>query len=130
MSFKQFFIYIGLFLLLTIIAFFIFSKVILLASPLDTWVVGIVTSLITIACCRRLGDISYLEAVMVALVWLFSRMFLDLLITAQALGGQIYKTPLLWISYFAIFASIFFFHKKRHVGIRKVLKASGHGGHH
>ncbi len=76
--------------------------------------------LITIACCRRLGVISYLEAVLVLVLWLIAEAFVDLLIISTITGPGVYSHLYLWISYVVMMVFVFLFHKKRHVEVRHI----------
>lgn len=106
-----------------------FSKYINIVEPWNNYVLWFLVIIITIACVRRLGVISFLEAILVAGVWLFFRMLLDAVVTAPILGVGIYGKAQLWVSYALIIATIFFLHKKRHIQVRKDLKAKHHGDH-
>jgi hypothetical protein len=75
---------------------------------------------ITIACCRRLGVISYLEAVFVLGAWLIFEAFFDLLIISTITGPSVYGHLHLWISYLVMAVCVFLFHKKRHVEVRHI----------
>lgn len=106
----------------------VFDKYLNLNSSINNYVLWFVIVVFTTACVRRLGVINFLEGILTACVWLFFRMFFDILVTAPLLGLGIYKTVQLWVSYALIVVVIFFLHKKRHVHIRKELKK--HHGHH
>lgn len=80
-------------------------------------------ALISIACVRRVGVINYIESVLVLVIWIFSGMFLDLLILYSLEGPDIYRHLYLWGTYLVIGLTVFLFHKKRHVEIRRVKKA-------
>jgi hypothetical protein len=57
-------------------------------------------------------------------IWLFFSMILDLLILYSIDGPDIYRHIWLWGSYLVVALCVFFFHKKRHVEIRRVQKAA------
>ena len=123
MNFQKFFGYGLLFAVSTALLHVVLTKYIILTPRVFSWTLWFSISILAIALSRRLGVISYLEAGLIGLIWTFFRMFLDLLITSQLLGGVIfYKNSTLWISYGLMLLVIFLFHKKRHIHIRRKLK--------
>lgn len=88
----------------------------------------LVVILVTIACVRRLGVINYLEAFLVCGFWFIGVLFFDFLITSQILDFSIFARLDIWIGHAIMLLSIFLFHKKRHVKIRK--EHAAHGAHH
>lgn len=88
---------------------------------------------LAIFCGRKLGVINYLEAMLVAGVWTFFSLFFEFFIIVSLYGFSLHKRWEFWVGYLAVALSIFIFHKKRHVVIRKELVAHhahhGHGGH-
>lgn len=87
-------------------------------------------ALITIACVRRVGVMNYLEAMLIMGFWLFFSLLIENITLAVLLGNDIYREPALWISYLVMILSIFLFHKKRHVEIRKIQAANAPAKHH
>lgn len=75
---------------------------------------------------RRFGVINFLEAIFTALVWLLIILFLDYLFAKSLISTAIFRTANYWWSYLAIFVSVFFLHKKRHIHVRKELRAHKH----
>ncbi len=92
----------------------------------------LLTLVVVIACARRLGVINFLEAMFVAGLWFFLDIIFDLLITSNLASVSIFKSWHFWTGYLALLLGVFFFHKKRHVEIRKEHAAhkSHHHGHH
>ena len=84
------------------------------------YIFWVVIALVTIACSRRVGVISYLEAVFTGVVWLAALLVVDAIFVATIVGLDMYHHLYLWISYLLIIVCIFLFHKKRHVEIRKI----------
>lgn len=84
--------------------------------------------LLTVACVRRLGVINYLEVVMTLFVWFGVMLVVDLLLTASFVGLEVFTTFNIWIANILVPVSVWLFHKKRHVQIRK--EHAAHGGHH
>lgn len=82
------------------------------------WGIGFVLSTALI---RRLGIITFLEAIVVIGVWLFLCLFFDLIVTASIVGFKIFLNLNFLLGYLFIIIGMFFFHKKKHVHTRKVL---------
>jgi len=78
---------------------------------------------ITVGCCRRLGVINYLEAILTLIVWLAVALVVDLVVTATIAGIGIYQHVYLWIGYAVMVLCVFLFHKKRHVEVRRLQAA-------
>jgi hypothetical protein len=89
----------------------------------------LLAAFVTLVLVRRLGTISYLEAIFICALWLVLFVFLDLLITSAFLGTDIFKEWQLWVGYFAMLFVVFFMHKKRHIQVRKDIHARHHGHH-
>ncbi len=77
---------------------------------------------------RRLGTLNFLEAMLVSGLYAITYFALDFIVLSYIFGTTIYASGMYWISYFLLVISIFFFHKKRHVEIRKQLHQQ-HGHH-
>jgi hypothetical protein len=90
----------------------------------------VLSAIIAIALVRRLGIISYLEAMFVMAVWSLSGMLIDLLITSAAAGLGIFYQTAYWFGFVAMDAAIFVFHKKRHLHVRHLLHEKAHGHAH
>ncbi len=105
---------------LTILAKLFFFTALNIGNIYIVYLFWLVIALISIACSRRLGVISYIEATLVLALWLVLTLFLDLLITAAVAGIDIYRHAYLWVSYGVMVITIFLFHKKRHVEVRHI----------
>ncbi len=131
MTFKRF-IFLGfmLWLLLAVLKYGVF-RLFDLSSMFNLIVYGFLTFVITLACVRRLGVINILEAAMVAGLWFVGILFADFVVFIQVAGVSMFKSWHLWGGYGVVIIAILFFHKKRHVQIRRELAAHhAHGGHH
>ncbi len=88
------------------------------------YVMWLAVALVSIACSRRLGVISYVEAVLVMGVWLALSLVLDVIVIATIATNDIYHHLYLWISYLVMALMVFLFHKKRHVEVRHIQRAA------
>jgi len=132
MTFSRFF---GLGLLLWVLLSIIkalFLNVLGLDTLPSEVIFGFVVFIVSMACARRLGVINYLEGALVAVMWTIGLLVADFFILRPILGWSVFTKGIFWAGYAVSAAAIFFFHKKRHVQIRKELAAHhhGHGGHH
>lgn len=93
------------------------------------YIFWLLAACISVALIRRLGIISFLEAIVVSGVWIFMHVLIDLLITASVVGIRVFIDIPFLIGYFIIIVAMFIFHKKRHVHIRREMKQAG-GDHH
>lgn len=78
---------------------------------------------------RRFGVLNYLEVFFIIIVWFLIDLFLDLVVTTSYTGYTIFSRADFWLVYLFLGLAVLFFHKKRHIQIRKELHAS-HSGHH
>jgi hypothetical protein len=85
-------------------------------------------AIVTIALVRRLGYINYLEAMLVAGFWFFIGLIMDFILTSPILGEIIASRWEVWVGYAVMLLVTFFFHKKRHIQVRK--EQAAHHGHH
>lgn len=83
-----------------------------------------VAALLTPALVRRLGVITILEAMVVAVLWLVMEIIGDLIIAAPIAGWRVLVDSNFAIGYLIPPVIIFMFHKKRHVHVRKQLAAA------
>lgn len=74
---------------------------------------------ISIAVARRLGVVNYLEIFLTIIIWLVFSLAIDLIITREIIGTDLYTTWNFWISYLVMPLAILIFHKKQHVEVRK-----------
>lgn len=130
MTFRRFFgLALVLWLLLAILKA-VFLNVLNLDSFAWSVVYGFLVFIISMACARRLGVINYLEAMMVCVVWLIMLFLLDYFVLRLIVGLQVFARGMFWISYLVMLFAVFFFHKKRHVEIRRELAAHHHAHEH
>ncbi len=74
---------------------------------------------LTIASVRRVGIINYLESIVVIIFWLGFSLIFDLFAIGMGFGLEPYTHITFWIMYPLLLLTIFLFHKKRHVDIRR-----------
>lgn len=72
-----------------------------------------------IAISRRMGTLNYLEAFFLTAVWLILSLLVDLVITTNFTGRDVYTTLYFWMTYLVIALAVIIFHKKIHVEVRK-----------
>lgn len=89
----------------------------------------LITVVLATALIRRLGVISFLEAIFTLVFWFLFDLLMDLLVTSQIVDAPIFKTGSLWMGYLAMMLAVFLLHKKRHIHIRKELAAHHHHSH-
>lgn len=121
----------GKFITFTIVVLFLTTVVkVFFVTVLDinnlflVYIMWALLALITIACVRRIGVINYVESALIIVFWVFFSMFFDLLIVYSLTGPGIYSRAWLWGSYLAVALMVFLFHKKRHVEIRRIKRAT------
>ncbi|MBL8031626.1 MAG: hypothetical protein JNK33_04870 [Candidatus Doudnabacteria bacterium] len=83
-----------------------------------------VAAVLTPALVRRLGVITILEAIVVAVLWLVMEIIGDAIVAAPIAGWRVLVDPNFAIGYLIPPLVIFMFHKKRHVHVRKQLAAA------
>lgn len=93
-------------------------------NPLVITIFFVFISVLTIAYVRRLGAINYAESITVLAVWTILILVGDGLVTGVLIGYARFLEWPFWATYLLIPLVIFIFHKKRHVEIRKKLKAT------
>ncbi len=103
---------------------FVLLKVFFINSlDLDNWVVMtaffIALIITTIAVIRRMGILNYIESIFLVVVWLITTLIVDVAITVQVVGYDIYKTWYYWLTFVAIILAMMIFHKKLHVQVRQ-----------
>lgn len=91
----------------------------------QVWYLAI-TAFIVLVLVRRIGVITYLEAIFLAIFWFLADLFLELLITASISGVGMFKSLALWLGYLVLMLTVFLFHKKRHIQVRKEQHAHHH----
>ena len=91
------------------------------------------TGIIGIAIVRRFGIISFFEALFIIFIWTVGFFLLDFFIISNYTGAKIFSGTEYWFGMLIMDVSIFIFHKKRHLAVRKHLhdlqhaKEHGHG---
>ncbi|MCC7356810.1 MAG: hypothetical protein IT410_04350 [Candidatus Doudnabacteria bacterium] len=73
----------------------------------------------TVASVRRVGIINYLESVVVIIFWLSFGLIFDIFAIGLGYGLEPYTHITFWLMYPLLLLTIFLFHKKRHVDIRR-----------
>lgn len=85
--------------------------------------------LLIVACrmlSRRFGAINFIEAIFIALVWIFEILILDSLIAKKLFAGAVFRSGHYWWSFLVLLLAVFFLHKKRHIEVRKRLREEHH----
>jgi len=129
MTAKKFFLFLILQLLLLLGIKLLFFKAFGITDVFMEYAYWALIAVVVVAMARRLGVMNYLEAIFVAVTWFLANLFFDLIITGALLGYSMFTRWQLWVGYLIMMLSIFVFHKKRHVQIRKE-QAAHHHGHH
>jgi hypothetical protein len=129
MTIKKIFLFLFLQLIILLAVKLVFFKVFNVTSDGAEYFYWVVLAIVGVALVRRLAVINYLEAAFVALLWFLFNVFFDLIVTARFLGIGMFGKWQLWVGYLVLILSIFFFHRKRHVEIRKE-QAAHHHDHH
>lgn len=83
-----------------------------------------VAAVLTPALVRRLGVITILEAMVVAVLWLVMEVVGDVILAAPIAGWRVLVDSNFAVGYLIPPVTIFMFHKKRHVHVRKQLAAA------
>jgi len=129
MTIKNLFLYSFLqWLLFSLLKIWFFNYEILSNAGWQNILFWIFCAIIAAAVVRRFGIINYLEAMFLIIVWILGDLLLDLMILSIYTGLGIFSTVEYWVGFGILALSIFFFHKKRHIHVRKLLHHS-HGGH-
>ena len=82
-------------------------------------VIYLLLMVLTIASVRRVGIINYLESVVVIIFWLSFGLIFDIFAIGFGYGLEPYTHITFWLMYPLLLLTIFLFHKKRHVDIRR-----------
>ena len=82
-------------------------------------VIYLLLMVLTIASVRRVGIINYLESIVVMVFWLGFGLIFDLFAIGLGYGLEPYTHITFWLMYPLLLLTIFLFHKKRHVDIRR-----------
>jgi hypothetical protein len=79
----------------------------------------VLTGAVVAAIIRRFGVINYLESILLLGLWVLGNIFLDLFITVNLAGLDLVGNWQYWVGTVVAGLSVFLFHKKRHIQIRK-----------
>lgn len=82
-------------------------------------VIYVLLMVFTVASVRRVGIINYLESVVVIIFWLSFGLIFDIFAIGLGYGLEPYTHITFWLMYPLLLLTIFLFHKKRHVDIRR-----------
>jgi hypothetical protein len=126
MTLTKFFGYAILLWILLAVIKVVFIKILSLDTQVLEYVYWFLMGMFSISLARRLGPINFLEAMLVAGFWFFVNLILDFILTSPIVGSLILARWEVWVGYAVMILSIFFFHKKRHVVIRKEQAAQHH----
>lgn len=96
-----------------------FDSFLNLDSRVIYYLMLVLMAVIAIATVRRLGVISYLEAMSVIGLWIVMLIAFDFLVTSFALGLKMFGQLDTWRGYLVVALAILLVHKKRHVEIRR-----------
>ena len=105
---------------------YLFFQVLGFTAAWSLWVYYILIIIFARVISRRLGVVNFLEAVFVSLIWLLMVLLLDSFVAKRFFSGEIFRSGNYWWAYFAVFWSVFFLHKKRHIQVRKEQAAQRH----
>jgi len=86
---------------------------------LQAWLFWFTVFIIYTAIIRRMGTLNYLEAGLISFCWTVVNIALDFFITKAIVSEKMFSTGQYWVGAFALVLAVFFFHRKRHVEIRK-----------
>ena len=86
----------------------------------------ILTAVIAAFVIRRFGPISFFEMGLVVIFWTAASLLLDLIVASKFTGLGLFSVQAFWDSYGIMIATVFLFHKKRHVYIRHKMQAAKH----
>jgi hypothetical protein len=128
MNIKKFF---GFFFLQWLIFLFVkiwlFKGQIFSSLTIQHLVYYLIIAVVIVALFRRFGIITYIETLFALFFYIIASLFLDLVITTNYTGLNLFKDYSYWIGYVVLFLAAMFFHKKRHIYLRKELHSHGHG---
>jgi len=103
----------------SILKYYFFGKEILSSQSIQNliyWALVIITATVLV---RSLGVINYFEGIFTAFLWLVVGIISDLIILTTLIGYGMYSKWQFWVGYLLMVLAVFFFHRKRHVEIRK-----------
>lgn len=108
---------------------YVFFQYEILANPgWQNILFWLLSAAIAAAFVRRYGVINFLEAIFLIIVWVLGDLLLDLMFLSIYLGLGMFAKMEYWVGFGIFGLAVLFFHKKRHIHVRKVLQHS-HGHH-
>ena len=113
----------------TFIKLWLLNGLVFSSQTFQNWFFYALVAVFFVALVRRFGVISYFEVFFALGVWIVVDLLLDLIITSNFTGLALFKSTVFWYGYLDLFLATVIFHKKRHVYLRKELRAK-HSGHH
>ncbi|PIR96518.1 MAG: hypothetical protein COT92_00610 [Candidatus Doudnabacteria bacterium CG10_big_fil_rev_8_21_14_0_10_42_18] len=123
MTIKRFFVILVIqWLAFSALKYYFFDRIFfgnLAVQYLVFWILVIVLATIF---ARKLGVINYFEAIFIAVVWTVMALVSDLMVLTNILDYNIYSLWQFWVGYLLLPLAVFFFHRKRHVELRKLHK--------
>ncbi len=130
MTMKNLFLYSFLqWVFFSILKYLFFNYQILSNSGWQNILFWLLAAAISAAFARRFGVINFLEAIFLIIIWTLGDLLLDLMLLSIYTGLGIFSKVEYWVGFFVFGLSILFFHKKRHIHVRKLLAHSHHGHH-
>ena len=131
MTRKKFFLFFLIqWLLSAIVKVWLFNNQVFANGGTQQILFWLLTVIIAAAIVRRFGPISLFEAALVGFFWIGIGLLLDLAITTDFTGIGMFSVQAFWDSYGLVAATIFLFHKKKHVYNRHKLHAAKHAAAH
>jgi len=129
MTIKNLFLYSFLqWIFFSLLKIWVFNYEILSNAGWQNILFWLLSAVIAAAVVRRFGIINYLEAMFLIIVWILGDLLLDLMILSIYTGLGIFSSIEYWVGFGILALSVFLFHKKRHIHVRKLLQHS-HRGH-
>ena len=103
----------------SILKYYFFGKEILTNSNTQHLIYWVLVIIVAVVLVRSLGVINYFEGIFTAFLWFIVGIISDLIILTALIGYGMYKEWQFWVGYLLMALAVFFFHRKRHVEIRK-----------
>jgi hypothetical protein len=130
MSPKKFYAYVLLqWLIFFVLKIWFFNYQIFSNPGVQSVVYWAIVAAVAAALVRRLGVINFLESFYTIFLWVVVGGFLDLIITSKFTGLGIFEQKDFLVGFGVLAASVFLFHKKRHLHIRHALHEKAHAKH-
>ena len=127
MTIKNLFLYSFLqWVFFSLLKLWFFNYEILSNSGWQNILYWLLAAVIAAAMVRRFGVIYFLEAIFLIIVWTLGDLLLDLMLLSIYTGLGIFSKMEYWVGFFIFALAVLFFHKKRHIHVRKLLQHSHH----